>query len=299
MSAPLASQTTLTGLSNKFDGRTPIRIHFLDNSSKVFLVDYNTTAKDIMLQCLSKQGLGTNGLDILPYFSLLQCLNGASVNLEGALDMDAILQDIVQQWKDNNHKDAKFLFLIRLYMPCLWGFQYRDVVAYKIGKSRSVMTLEQFFDETGEQLLSEGGPALMQLQFIQAVYHIITGRYPTSAEQALELGAIHFLYKFGEYRPTSHKPGFLGSRIVEFIPIKHLKSGGESTLEEWEKALLQRVLAFSTATATNSRPVNVNSDQTNTSVGSTCWYFERNGYSISPQRKYMEIVFAMVRYYII
>ena len=157
------------------------------------------------------------------------------------------------------------------------------------------MTLEQFFDEAGEQLLPEGGPSLMQLQFIQAVYHVITGRYPTTAEQALELGAIHFLYKFGEYKPASHKPGFLGSRIVEFVPIKHLKSGGDSALQEWEKALLQRVLAYSTATATHARPVNVGltADQSE-SVGSACWYFERNGFPISAQRKYMEVVFGMV-----
>jgi hypothetical protein len=67
-----------------------------------------------------------------------------------------------------------------------------------------MLTLEKYFDEAGEHLLD---PTLMHLQFIQAVYNIISGRYPTSQEQAIELGAIHFLYKFGEYKPASHVPG--------------------------------------------------------------------------------------------
>ena len=31
-----------------------VRIHFLDNSSKVFLVDYNTTVKDVVIMVLEK-----------------------------------------------------------------------------------------------------------------------------------------------------------------------------------------------------------------------------------------------------
>lgn len=67
-----------------------------------------------------------------------------------------------------------------------------------------MLTLETYFDEAGEHLLD---PTLLQLQFIQAVYQVISGRYPTTADQAIELGAIHFLHKFGEYKPSTHVPG--------------------------------------------------------------------------------------------
>jgi hypothetical protein len=84
-------------------------------------------------------------------------------------------------------------------------------VAFKLNKPKGMLTLETYFDESGEHLLD---PVLMHLQFIQAVYNIISGRFPTTPDQAIELGAIHFLYKFGEYKPTSHIPGIAGVSAV-------------------------------------------------------------------------------------
>ena len=43
--------------------------------------------------------------------------------------------------------------------------------------------------------------------------------------------------------------GFLGNRIVEFIPIKHLKSSNSASgrsLEDWERAVLEKVLSYAT-----------------------------------------------------
>eukprot|EP01035_Chromulina_nebulosa_P037426 gene37426-50511_t len=284
----LASQKTLNNLTNKFNGRTPIRIHFLDNSSKMFLVEDRTTVKDLIHQCLQKIGVllqiddSTSTAAILPYFSLFECLNGSTIENDAALNLSAIVVDVIRSWGSKN-PDAKLLFLIHLYMPCLWGYQYRDVVAFKISKPKSMLTLETYFDEAGEHLLD---PTLLHLQFIQAVYQVISGRYPTTADQAIELGAIHFLHKFGEYKPSTHVPGFLGNRIVEFIPIKHLKSSSSASgrsLEDWERTLLEKVLSYATEAAAIT-------DEGGTS------YFQRSGFTISPQRKYMELVYSMPAY---
>lgn len=270
----VAPQGALNELSSKFQGRTPsndtsfesqllseltfvclVRIHFLDNSSKVFLVENGTTVKDVILLCLQKIGVllnpddsnsSTNNLStpaILPYFAIYECLNGSTIENDGALDLSAMIVEVVHSWSQNNaHPDAKLLFLIRLFMPCLWGYQFRDVVriafllkplprkpsntsqvAFKLNKPKGMLTLETYFDETGEHLLD---PVLMHLQFIQAVYNIISGRYPTSPDQAIELGAIHFLYKFGEYKPTSHIPGTAGVPAVHArltAPVRGLR----------------------------------------------------------------------------
>ncbi|KAJ1427069.1 hypothetical protein B484DRAFT_77980 [Ochromonadaceae sp. CCMP2298] len=116
----LASQGKLTDLANKFDGKTPVRVHFLDNSSKVFLSGRDTLIKDIVLQCLTKVGV-TDPSSSLPYFCLCESRNGSSI--DGALDMEQGVGEVLQGWTEAQAATAKFLFMIRLYMPCIWGLQ--------------------------------------------------------------------------------------------------------------------------------------------------------------------------------
>ena len=264
--------------------------------------------KELLQQCLQKCGVVDPSI-ILPYFGLYESKNGGSI--DGALDMEASILDIIRGWEDVGVSDtAKFLFMIRLYMPCLWGFQQKDVVAFRMNKPKSVVSLETYFDEAEVVDVN-----CLHLQFIQAVYHVITGRYPTTSEQALELGAIHFIFKFGEYNPESHRPGFLGNRIVEFIPIKHLRGGAAVT--EWENNLFTRVQTYANAAsahAANSPGKKVsrnNSDsegeeendeeeeeeETNSDDVTKVAYFRRNGKVITPQRKYLELIYSMEAIY--
>lgn len=117
--------------------------------------------------------------------------------------------------------------MIRLYIPSLNGLQYVDVVARRLNlvtadtsDYTATMNLEKYL--LNAEVID---PSLLHLQYIQAVYNVITGAYPTSEDQALTLGSLHFLLKFGEYKPNVHVPGFLENRIVEFIPIRLLKRG--------------------------------------------------------------------------
>ena len=99
----------------------------------MFLVEDRTTVKDLIHQCLQKIGVllqiddSTSTVAILPYFSLFECLNGSTIENDAALNLSAIVVDVIRSWGPKN-PDAKLLFLIHLYMPCLWGYQYRDVV---------------------------------------------------------------------------------------------------------------------------------------------------------------------------
>mmetsp|Transcript_25912 Transcript_25912/g.43544 ORF Transcript_25912/g.43544 Transcript_25912/m.43544 type:complete len:538 (-) Transcript_25912:187-1800(-) len=312
MASSLASQSKLTDLTKKFDGKTPVRIHFLDNSSKVFLAEKSTTVKDILLQCLQKSGI-VDPTTNLPYFGLFESKNGGSI--DGVLEMEATIPDILERWNDTGvQQTAKFLFMIRLYLPCLWGLQLRDVVAFRLNKPKSVVPLDMYLSEA--ELVDVN---VMHLQFIQAVYNVITGRYPTTLEQALDLGAIHFIYKFGEFKPQTHQPGFLGNRIVEFIPIKHLRSGATS-ITDWEQNLLSRVKNYAAAAAhygdkgADGNGANGDSGEEgegeghaeenaeNSSNGEDSGakktvYFRRHGKPLPPQRKYMEQIYSMTPTY--
>lgn len=300
MTSFLASQSTLKGLSNKFDGKIPVRVHFLDNSSKVFLVETGeTTTKDVVRMCLDKCGVD-DAENVTPYFALFESKNGSTV--DGLLPMDSKVANIVDRWAaEGVDQTAKFLFMIRMFMPCIWGLQYKDVVAFRLHQPATTLSMESYL-EAAETI----DVNCLHLQFMQAVYLIITGKLPTKQEQALELAAIHFLSKFGGYNPTSHQPGFLGARIVEFIPIKHLRGGlGGVTVEEWEAKLLAKVQEYAAAATDSAGTDNQEHSGDNgdnghgaSGAGKQQVYFRRNnGQPISPQRKYMESIYSMVPLY--
>jgi len=274
----LANQATLTDLSNKFDGRIPARIHFLDNSSKVFLVNPKTTIKDLLSQCLSKFHVLESDT-VLPYFGLFESRNGGSI--DGVLNLEMIIQDVLQSWTDGGFdKTAKFLFMIRLQVPSLWGLSYKDTVASQMHIDESSLLIKDYLRQA--EVIDS---SILHLQFIQAVYNIITGRYPVTAEEALILGSIHFTLKFGVFRPESHRPGFLGNRIVEFIPIKLLKTTG---FEEWEKKLLASVEKLS------KEEVKVESGDGDDDTHGPLFFIDADsGKLLTAEHKYMMYIYAM------
>lgn len=139
------------------------------------------------------------------------------------------------------------------------------------------------------------------------MYNIITGRYPTTAEQALTLGAIHFVLKFGRFKGDKHKPGFLANRIFEFVPVKHLKEGagkkGQMNTAEWEDRLLTRVeqicrdeLMANNVSSHGGPQVAKSSEEDGDIDEETAGSelrFSLHGKAVTAQRRYLEIVFAM------
>jgi hypothetical protein len=198
----------------------------------MFLLESTSTVQDVILMILKKLDIHAPGnrLDILgQYFSLYESLNGSSIG--SPIDFHICVSDIIAKWLDEN--ESKLVFMIRLFVPSLWGLQYKDVIASRLGQSKDSLTLQTHL-ETAEIIDTQ----LLHLQYNQAVYNIITGQYPTTPEMALELGVYHFIYKFGAYDETRHPLGFLSNRIVEFLPYGHLRGGD---VQEWEERLLNNV----------------------------------------------------------
>ena len=115
--AALADQSTLNKLSTKFNGKIPgafvkrcrchlyhpfyfilkfllplVRVHFLDNSSKVFLLDGSSLIKELLLQCLEKCQVNDPSSN-LPYYGIFESKNGGSIDC--CLEMDGQLSDII------------------------------------------------------------------------------------------------------------------------------------------------------------------------------------------------------------
>lgn len=203
----------------------------------MFLVESDTQAKDLVQSVLDKFAV-VDASRVTDYFAIYESLDGQSIN--GALSPEDVVVEHVKKWSATESGDGteagKLVFMIRLFMPCLWGLEFRDQTASRLDKPASTLSVEVYL---GSALLRD--EALVHLQYIQALYHVVTSQYPTAEEQALTLGALHFIYKFGAYRADVHKLGFLGNRVVEFVPIKLLRM---HDFDDWETRLLEHLKDF-------------------------------------------------------
>jgi hypothetical protein len=205
-----------------------VRIYLLDNSSKTFLLDNSVTAAAVVKMILQK--FDVRDVDaLLPCFALYKSKTGAAI--DGVLASDVIVTDIIEEWAGN--QTAKLVFMVKLYTMSSIGFEYKDVVARRKGVDMASMSFDEFLSDA--EIVD---PQLLHLNFIQAVFNVITGMYVTTEDEALRLGALQFLNKFGAYDASKHVKGFLGRRIVEFLPAAHLR---KRKLDEWEDSLLEAV----------------------------------------------------------
>jgi hypothetical protein len=196
----------------------------------MFLLEPAMTSLDVIKMVLHK--IDVKDVDgTCHYFGLYESLDGASIG--GCIELEARVSEVVQNWKEENN--SKLVFMLRLFLPSVTGFQHKDVVAHRLGAPKLSLTQKSYI-EAAEVMDSQ----LLHLQYNQAVYNVITGQYPTTPDQAIEFGVFHFLYKFGSFDETRHVVGFLSNRIVEFLPYVHLR---KSDLIEWETKLLDAVQA--------------------------------------------------------
>lgn len=118
--------------------------------------------------------------------------------------------------------------------------------------------METWFDKPGARfifqiklytatLTNSADPKVIHMMFIQAVYNVITGIYPSNEKEAVSLAALQFQAKFGLHNSASHKPGFLKNLISEFVPAAHMDSDPKQTVEMWEQKIFYKH-AFSTST---------------------------------------------------
>jgi hypothetical protein len=281
-SSEFANQGILNDLSDKFDGRTPVRIHLLDNSSKLFLLHSDATPKDAMYMILKKIGI-VEVAQAVPYFALYKSINGSK--LDGIIESDDLLVDVVLGWSGSGYESAKIVLMIRLFMPSTNGLQYRDVVTGRIDKQnldyqnskKTTLSLEEYLEKS--EIIDEN---LLNLQYIQAVYNIVTGSITTTSDEALDLAALHFTYKFGEFDAKNHRAGFLGKRIIEYIPMKHLRA---KSTDQWE------VLLYNTVKDSLKEENRLISRLSDLSIDNS-----KKREPPSTQRLYLEIIYKMSNY---
>jgi FERM central domain/WW domain len=135
-------------------------------------------------------------------FSLNECVDGVTISRGLAPDKEVL--GIMESWFGK--PEAKFIFVCKLY---------------------------------ADSIINSKDPKIIHMLFIQNVYNVITGTYPTSEKEAINLAALQFQVKFGLHKPESHKPGFLTNSILEYVPGPHLQSNSK-TIQAWEEAIFHK-----------------------------------------------------------
>lgn len=86
-------------------------------------------------------------------------------------------------------------------------------------------------------LCASTDPPIVQLLYIQSVYNIITGLYPTSMDDAVSLASLQAQAKYGNSDPAKHKPGFLLRVLRGMVPSPLYARKAAS---QWEAEILAR-----------------------------------------------------------
>jgi hypothetical protein len=153
------------------------------------------------------------------------------------------------------------LFLTNEYIIYHFFYFFPNVIKVQraISPEREILSImETWFDKPGARfifqiklytatLTNSTDPKVIHMMFIQAVYNVITGIYPSNEKEAVSLAALQFQAKFGLHNSASHKPGFLKNLISEFVPAAHMDSEPKQTIETWEQKIFYKH-AFSTTT---------------------------------------------------
>lgn len=118
----------LAVLKSKLGG-VPVKIYFLDNSSKTFVCDRNATFRSLSVEILSKLG-DDNAEGNARLFGIFQSHNGV-MGVAGAPDQS--VADMVISYGDANfHSEAKKLvFMIRLFTPMLQSMDTPQVPPFR------------------------------------------------------------------------------------------------------------------------------------------------------------------------
>lgn len=201
-------------------------MYLLDNSSKTLLVDDTTTFRDVVVTLLEKMDVKEEEF-IADFFAIYTSSDGDSIDVANHKD------DYVANVTSKLTETARLVMMIRLFVPSIRGIMTKEDLAADMGKNISIVPDKYYYEAA--PVLDEN---LLHLQFIQAVYFIITGTYPTDYHTALTLGAYYFIHKFGQVGQATMKPGLIGRGIGEYIPLKHLRG---IALDVAEQDLLDRI----------------------------------------------------------
>jgi hypothetical protein len=198
-----------------------VKVHFLDNSYKTFLIPPETKASDFTFQVAEKLGF-QNPMEDGYWFGLWESRTGSG--LDRPLGKNDEIGNMVKGWGAD--APNKIVFLIKLYYDALITCTDDSVQYYRFVRQG----LPTAPDAPSAPPLTRDRPA-WPCRYIQAVHAVVTNQYPVEDAMAVQLAALQFRAKFGD--EVDFSTDFLGGRIVEFIPGRLLQKSRAGRGGRW------------------------------------------------------------------
>ncbi|XP_019848679.1 PREDICTED: FERM domain-containing protein 8-like [Amphimedon queenslandica] len=86
-----------------------------------------------------------------------------------------------------------------------------------------------FLAVTNERSISDG--VALQYLYFDALNHVLSGYYPTTEEEALQLATITMKLEYGDFNPDIHNTKFMKDRLTTLLPAQHTKGKKRQQLE--------------------------------------------------------------------
>jgi hypothetical protein len=189
------------------NGKIVLPVFLLDNSQLRLLVEPTTTAADVAEMMANKIGL-PDPEDDAKCFAIHECRDGFTIGRP--MHATDLVVPRMQSWSSPH---AKYVYMCKLFT---------------------------------ETIIHSRDPKIQNLLYIQGVYNVISGIYPSSREDAERLAALQVRAKFGRHDPAVHRPGFMTSSIVEYVPGPHLEGAGTRIARQWEESIFRHHLGLVT-----------------------------------------------------
>ena len=195
----------MAAVATGHEGDAVLKIYFLDNSSKMLMVDPGVSAGEVCEMIAGRLNFADGGENASRYFALFESVDGAIPRR--ALGKSEVVLNV-------QHGCAKIIYMMKLFMPT---------------------ALE----------MVETDPIMLHLQYMQALHSVITGtHFYNEIPTLVKLAALDVQEKYGPHNPSVHQVGFLTQRLHELIPSsvfdKKEKLDWEEYIFKEHQSLLKR-----------------------------------------------------------
>ena len=195
----------MAAVATGHEGDAVLKVYFLDNSSKMLMVDPGISAGEVCEMIAGRLNYADGGENSSRYFALFESVDGAIPRR--ALGRSEVVLNV-------QHGCAKIIYMMKLFMPS---------------------ALE----------MVETDPIMLHLQYIQGLHSVITGtHFANEIPTLVKLAALDMQAKYGPHDPSVHQVGFLTLRLHEFIPAhvfdKKEKLDWEEYIYREHQSLLHR-----------------------------------------------------------
>jgi acyl-CoA-binding protein len=173
----LEALKTLRGMS--------IRVYFLDNTFKTFMVDSFTLVSDVLDMVVKKLAISNASIFGLYEFA----------ETERMLNPKERVLDVYARWEEEEKERAQ------KEEKEQWRFVYKAKLILKPGHPEVKNDMEA-----------------INLLYMQSVMDVVSGKYPVKESHLVILAALQLQATFGDYHPEMHGHGWLIDKLEQFIP---------------------------------------------------------------------------------